>query len=162
MISLIAAVSKNGVIGKDGNLPWRLKDELKFFTDTTIGGNIIVGRKTYLAIGRPLEGRNTIIVSKNKNLKVEGCTVSNSLAEALEFSKLNGKEIFIGGGAKLYSDSFEIADRIYLTIVDCYSEGDVFFPFFDKRNWKEEKIYFQEKNQNNIYSWSVFLFEKID
>jgi len=126
---LIPAMTKSRVIGKDNNLPWKLPDDLKNFKRLTSGHTVIMGRKTYESIGRPLPNRNNIVVSSS--LQAEGVTVSSSLKEALHHAASLGKEIFIIGGAKVYEQALPLADALYISHVSEDHDGDTFFPPFE-------------------------------
>lgn len=127
MISLIAAVSKNGVIGRDQKLPWDLPEDLKRFKEITTGAPVILGRKTFESIGRLLPGRKNIIVTRRRDLLVPGAFVAASLEEALALAEA-APETFILGGGEIYRLALPIADRLYLTEVDVRIEGDATFP----------------------------------
>ena len=145
IISLIAAVAENNVIGKDNNLPWHLPTDMKYFRDTTMGHCVIMGRKNYDSIPlkyRPLDGRTNIVVTRQKDFKAEGCIVVNSVEEALKQAALvpplGGREaeVFIIGGADIYKQTIDIADKIYYTKIHHTFEGDAFFPEIDSVKWK--------------------------
>ncbi|MCB0771818.1 MAG: dihydrofolate reductase [Flavobacteriales bacterium] len=142
IISAIAAVAENGVIGKEGGLPWSLPDDMKFFQRTTLNHPVISGRKSYESIPpqfRPLRDRLNIVVTRDKNYVAPGAVVCHSLADALEKAKAEEtKEIFIIGGAQLYTEAIEagIVNRLYITTVHAKPEGDAFFPTIGKE-WKE-------------------------
>ncbi len=125
------------VIGNDGALPWRLPEDLRRFKALTLGCPVIMGRKTYDSIGRPLAGRLNIIISRTVE-KIEGCEMARSLDAAIATAKAqNPREIFIIGGAEIYRQAMGIADKMYLTEISRDSEGDAFFPRFAKKEWKE-------------------------
>lgn len=127
-LALIAAQAKNRVIGHGADIPWKVEGEQKIFKDITMGGTLIMGRKTYDSIGRPLPGRQTIIVSRNADLKVDGCLVTSSLDAAIEAANDLGAPTFIAGGGELYRQAIDIADEIHLTTIELQVDGDVFFP----------------------------------
>lgn len=133
-ISIIVAMSENRVIGKDGGIPWRLSDDQKNFRKVTMGHPIIMGRKTHESIGRPLDGRLNIILTRSTNYEAEGCTVVHSLDEAITKSG-DATEIFIIGGEAIYESCLPKTDRIYLTQVQATIEGDTFFPEIDLSEW---------------------------
>lgn len=133
---LILARSENGVIGKDGGLPWHIPEDLKHFKRNTIGHAIIMGRKTYESIGRPLPKRRNIVVTSNRALAIEGCDVVHSLDEAVALARTEDDEPRIVGGATLYIAALPIATRIYLTDVLRTVEGDTFFPELGDE-WRE-------------------------
>ena len=130
MVNLIVACAKNRVIGKNGAIPWHLPGELEYFRDVTMGGALIMGRKTYESIGHPLEGRLNIIISRSQVFEGGNVKTVSSPAEALELA--HGREIFICGGQSVYEDMLPLAERLYITQVDLEPEGDAFFPEFDE------------------------------
>lgn len=157
-ISLIVAKSKNNVIGKNNQLPWHLPADLKHFKQITMGKPIIMGRKTFDSIGKPLPGRRNMIISRDKQLFVEGCEVFNSIDDALSAVK-NEPEVMIIGGANLYAQTMSRAKCIYLTLIDAEIEGDTFFPELNQE-WKlvsEEKFSADEKN---LYPYCFQCYEK--
>jgi dihydrofolate reductase len=138
-VALIAAVADNGVIGKDGALPWRIPADLRWFRERTMGHHVVMGRKTWASIGRPLPGRTNIVVSRNRDLAVpQGVVLVEGLAEAIERATTAGDdEVFVIGGAELYRAALPHADRIYLTRVHADVSGDTWFPAIDERAWVE-------------------------
>jgi dihydrofolate reductase len=147
-IFLVAAVAKNNVLGKDNKLIWHLPADLKMFKNLTSYGTILMGRKTFESLGKPLPNRENVIVTKDVNYKQEGCLVFNSIEQALE--NLNSREkIFIVGGAQIYKECISMADKLYITHLDLDIEGDVFFPEIDSNVWrltKNEEGILDEKN----------------
>lgn len=135
-LSLIAAIAQNGVIGLDNTLPWYLPEDLKRFRALTTGHHIIMGRKTYESLNRLLPDRTTVIVSRNPAYSVPGALVVNSLQTALALCA-DDPEIFLIGGAELYRDGLEHADRLYLTEVHEEFHGDAHFPSWDRAQWEE-------------------------
>ena len=136
MISIIVAVAKNGVIGDKNSLLWHLREDMVHFRTTTSGHPVVMGRKTYDSIGRPLPKRTNVVITRDTNLAIEGCTVVHSLEEAVAmFDK--SEEVFIIGGAQIYAQALAVADRIYLTVIDKEYEGDTSFPEIDYSAWKE-------------------------
>ncbi|TNF27303.1 MAG: dihydrofolate reductase [Deltaproteobacteria bacterium] len=136
MISVVVAIGNNGEIGNKGQLLWHLPADLKKFKQTTMGHHMIMGRKTFESIGKPLPGRTTIIVTRNKDYAVNGCLVTSSVEEAIEVAKQAGEqEVMIVGGGEIYKQSLPLAQRIYLTEVDFVGEADTFFPRVDTQNW---------------------------
>lgn len=156
-ISLIVAMAKNRTIGLNNTLPWRCPEDLKHFKALTMGHHIIMGRKTFDSIGRPLPGRTTVVITRNIHLKIEGCTVVHSLAEALAACS-NDSEIFIVGGADIYAQSLPQADTLYLTEIQQGVEGDAFFPTIDLTNWSEtsREIRSQETPQPLKYHFVTY------
>lgn len=162
MLSIIVATDKNGLIGNGSQIPWHLPADFSYFKEKTLGHPVIMGRKTYDSIGRPLPGRENIIVTR-EDIKIGGVKVAHSIDEAIEISKdlKGGDEIFIIGGAGIYSQTIELVDRIYITYVDGEFEGDIFFPKIDEDKWKEVSRTDREKDEKNSHNMSFVLLEKI-
>lgn len=140
--ALIVAMAQNRVIGRNNNLPWYLPEDLKYFKRVTMGKPIIMGRKTFESIGRPLPGRTNIIVTRNKEYSADGIKVVHNLAEAkalcCSIAEIDGQsEAMVIGGAQIYQQALAYADRLYLTEVHGEVEGDAYFPEFDRANWQE-------------------------
>ncbi len=135
-ISLIVAMAKNRTIGVNNTLPWRCPEDLKHFKTLTMGHHMIMGRKTFDSIGKPLPGRTTVVVSRNNELKVEGCVVVHSLQEAIA-ACTEDPEIFVVGGAELYQQAISLVDTLYITEIQQEVEGDAHFPEFDMNAWRE-------------------------
>ncbi len=137
IISLVAAVDEKGGIGKDNQLPWHIPSDLKRFKQLTMGHCLVMGRKTYQAIGRPLTGRVMIVLTRQLDLTLEGCLVAHSLEEAIQLAELqNERELFIIGGGQIFKQAIPKADRIYLTTIHAATEADVFFPVLDMSEWE--------------------------
>lgn len=137
-ISLIAAIGKNRELGKNNKLLWDIPEDMKFFRETTKGHAIVMGRKTFESIGRPLPNRTNIIITRNPDYKQAGCITTTSIEEALETAKEHeSEEIFIIGGAQIYKESIQYADKLHLTIVDDAPEADAFFPEYEKKFTRE-------------------------
>ncbi len=139
IISAIAALSENRVIGRDNRLPWRLSVDLKRFKRLTTAHPILLGRKTFDSIGKPLPGRTNIVITRQAEWCPAGVLVAHSLDEALEFARVQegSEEVFIIGGAEIYRQSLAICDRLYLTMIHREIEGDAFFPPFGKEEFRE-------------------------
>lgn len=153
-VSIIAAVAENGVIGKDNQLIWKLSDDLKNFKRITKGHYVIMGRKTYESIGKPLPDRTNIILSENNNYKADNCLVFNSLDHALAYSiRYCQKEVFVIGGEHVFRDALQIASKIYLTKVKTTPEGDAFFPKIDYSRWIQKFRAEIKKNDRNDYDF---------
>jgi dihydrofolate reductase len=135
-LSVIAALARNRVIGRDNDLPWHLPEDLKRFRTLTMGHHIVMGRKTYESLGRLLPGRTTVIVTRNPDYNVPGAIVVHSLAAAVAACG-DDPEIFLIGGAELYQQSLALAGRLYLTEIDAEFEGDAWFPQFSAADWQE-------------------------
>ena len=136
MISIVVAASKNGVIGVDGDLPWRLPDDLRYFKQLTTGKPVVMGRKTYESIGRPLPNRHNIIISRNPAFEAAGCDVAASPEAAIELAG-DAEEIMVIGGGTIYEQFVDRANRIYLTRVHTHIDGDAFFATPDPDHWRE-------------------------
>jgi dihydrofolate reductase len=139
-LSLIAALAENRVIGVDNSMPWHLPGDFKYFKATTLGKPIIMGRKTWDSLGRPLPGRLNLVVTRQQNLQLEGAEVFTSLEAAVEraeewAAEQGVSEVMLIGGAQLYGQALEHADRLYLTRVALTPEGDAWFPAFDEGQW---------------------------
>ena len=156
-VSIIVAMSKNRVIGRDNDMPWHLSDDLKNFKKITINNTIIMGRLTYDSIGRPLPERKNIVLSRS--LVDPKVTVLNNLEEALKVSR-NEKEIFIIGGADLYSQTINIANKLYLTSINHEISGDKYFPDFDVDQWDRVESYSYKKNDFNSHNFKSEIFIK--
>ncbi len=150
-ISIIVAAAENNVIGKDNDMPWRLSADLKRFKKLTMGHHIVMGRKTFESIGKPLPGRTSVIITRNKDYKQEGCIVVHSLEEALQ--TINDDEIFVIGGGEIYNMAFEKADKLYLTRVHASLEGDTCIPEVNNR-WQEVEREDFQKDEKNQYDYS--------
>lgn len=135
-ISIIAAIANNRVIGIDNTLPWHLPEDLKHFKALTTGHHILMGRKTYESLGRPLPNRTSVVITRTRNSPIPGCIVANSIEDAIAACGADD-EIFFIGGAELYRQALNFADRIYLTEIQADFEGDAWFPEFDPLHWKE-------------------------
>jgi dihydrofolate reductase len=155
-LSIIAAIAKNGVIGHQNALPWHLPEDLKRFRALTTRHHIIMGRKTYESLNRLLPDRTTVIVTRNRDYKVAGALVANSLQQAIEQCD-NDKEIFLIGGAELYRDGLKFADKLYMTEIDAAFEGDAFFPEFNKGEWQETS---RERHNGEAFNFSYAIYQR--
>jgi dihydrofolate reductase len=135
-ISLIVAMARNRTIGVNNTLPWRIPEDLRHFKALTMGHHMIMGRKTFDSIGKPLPGRTTVIVTRNAALKAEGCIVAHSLQDAVK-ACAGDEEIFVVGGAELYAQALPLATTLYLTEIHQDVEGDAHFPQFNQGEWTE-------------------------
>ncbi len=160
-ISLIVAASTNNAIGKANAMLWHLPEDFKFFKNTTWGMPIIMGRKTFEAIGKPLPGRTNIIITSNKDWRAEGVIATSTIENAIKLAETtNAKEIFITGGGEIYKQSILIADKIYMTRVHTNIDGDTFFPSIDSSMWElvfEKNVVADEKN---IFDMSFQTWER--
>jgi len=157
MISIIAAIDERRGIGRDNKLLWHIPEDLARFKRITFGHPVIMGRKTYLSIGRPLPGRTNIIISRNKKYKAKDCIVCNSLEKAFKFAKSKDKkEIFIIGGGEIYKQAIGWADKLYLTIVKGDFRADTFFPEYQEFN----KMLAGQKMHNNKHQYQFLELTK--
>ena len=135
-ISVIAALAKNRVIGIENRLPWRLPEDLAHFKALTLGHPILMGRKTFESLGRPLPGRTNIVITRNADYKPDGCLVADSILAAIALCE-DAEEVFFIGGAELYTQAIPLAHRLYLTEVNIEAEGDAWFPDYDRSAFTE-------------------------
>jgi dihydrofolate reductase/dihydrofolate reductase (trimethoprim resistance protein) len=156
VVSLIVAVSKNNVIGNNNVIPWKIKGEQKRFKELTIGKTIIMGRKTFESIGKPLPNRRTIIISTTENISYDNCITVPSLEDAFALIKDN-EEVFVAGGGQVYKESMPYADKIYITVIDKIIDGNVYFPEVDDHDF--EKTY-EEKVDGEI-PYTYYTYERI-
>lgn len=157
-IAIIAAISTNMVIGRDNKIPWHISEDLIRFKALTIGHPIIMGRKTFESIGKPLPKRANIVITRDKDYSAPGINVAHSIDEAIETAraKEGSEEIFIIGGGQIYNQSMNLADRLYLTVVDEEIEGDVFFPDYSEF----KKIVSKKDSQSGDLKYSYLTLEK--
>jgi dihydrofolate reductase len=161
-ISLVVAASENNAIGKDNQLIWHLPNDLKFFKNTTWGFPVIMGRKSFESVNKPLPGRTNIVITTNPDWKAETVIVVNNLKDAIQkAAETNSKQIFIIGGGEIYKQSMDIADSIYITRVHADLEGDTFFPLIDESKWKLTSNQDFEADEKHAYSYSFQIWEKI-
>ncbi len=158
-VSLVVAMAKNRVIGKDNALPWRLKPDLKRFREITMGHAIIMGRKTYESIGRPLDGRKNIVITGNPAFHPDGVTVVGGVEAALRAA--GDGETMIIGGAMVYEQTLPRADRIYLTLIDECFEGDAYFPEIDRQEWKETEREVIGAGMDAEFGYSFVTLERV-
>jgi dihydrofolate reductase len=160
-ISIIVAVAQNGVIGRNNEIPWRLADDMRFFRRMTLHKPIIMGRRTFQSIGRPLPKRHNIIMTRDPLFKAEGCTVVHSVEEAL--AAANGaEEVVVIGGETIYEQFLPLADRIYLTQVAAVLEGDVNFPPYRPQEWGEVLRESFSADSENEYDFEIIVLERTD
>ncbi len=161
LLSLICAMDKNRLIGNNNKLPWHLPADLALFKRNTLGKPIIMGRKTFDSIGRPLPGRQNIVITSNPDWQAEGCDIANSVDQALALVK-NAEEAMLIGGASLYQQTIERADMLYLTLIDHTFNGDTWFPEFDPKQWTiAEKAFFDSNGTNSHpFSFIKYIREK--
>jgi dihydrofolate reductase len=158
MIKVIVAISKNRVIGDSNKLIWHIPADLKRFKEVTTGHPIVMGRKTYESIGRPLPNRRNIIITRDNDFQTKGCEVVNSIEEAL---LLTNNNCFIIGGGEIYKQTIHLAEQIYMTQVDEEFEGDTNFPELDK-SWYVSKREDFQKDEKNPYNYSFIFYERFE
>ncbi len=157
--SIIVAVSENGIIGKDNDLPWKLSADLQRFKKLTMGHPIIMGRKTWESIGFPLPGRTSIVVSRNPEYQLDGAITVESLPDAITTGKSeDSEELFAIGGYTIFEEALSLADRLYLTRVQAEVDGDVTFPNVDWSNWKltEEETFEADEKNDHPFSFQIY------
>jgi len=163
IISLIAAMTENRVIGKDNDLPWKLPDDMKYFQKTTKGHVVIMGRKNYDSLPpsfKPLPNRTNVILTRQNGYQAKDCVVINNLSQAFDFAKSEGeKEVFVIGGGQIYQEAISICDRIYLTEIKTEIEGDTFFPILDS-SWKEKSRAPHDVDDRHQFAFDFVVYEK--
>lgn len=161
-ISIIVAVSENGVIGKNNKLPWHLPKDTAFFKETTMGHCMVTGRNNYDSIGRPLPGRTMIVITRDKDFVAPGAIiVVGSIEEAIQkATELEKEEIFIIGGGEIYRQTLHLADKLYVTRVHESFEGDVFFPQINEDEWLEVGALFVPVDEKNKYPFTFCFFDR--
>lgn len=160
MLTIIAAVAENNALGKNNDLIWRLPADLKRFKKITLGHHIIMGRKTFESLGKPLPNRTTIIITRNKNYKVDNCIVVNSLEKAIIAAKDDPNPFILGGG-EIYKDAMVHADILDLTLVHhSFEDADTFFPEIDFEKWEEIKREDFEADETHDYDYSFVTYKK--
>ena len=161
IISMIAAMGKNRVIGKANKMMWHLPLEFAYFKETTLGHCLITGRKNIQAQGRPLPGRTNIVVTRQKDFTLEGCIIVHSIEEGIEYARTQGEtEVFITGGGQIYKEALPLTDKIYLTTVDYEEDGEVYFPVFDESLYSKELKAQQEVGPKNKLDWKAFIYTR--
>ncbi len=164
-ISLISAMANNRVIVIDNQMPWHLPADFAWFKKHTIGKPIIMGRKTYESIGRPLPKRLNIVVSRDPNLSIDGVMIANSLEQAFEFAKTHEEsqheEVMVIGGDSIYQAVLPQADKLYLTFVDADIQGDAYFPEFDSQEWQEAYSENYLADENNSFDMRFVIYQRV-
>lgn len=164
IISLIAALTRNRVIGKDNDLPWHLPDDMRYFMQTTFGHHVIMGRKNYDSLPhkfKPLPNRTNIIVTHQVNFIAEGCRVVNSIDEAIEIARANDEgELFIIGGAQIYHQAIPLAHYLYLTEIHSDVDGDTYFPEFDRTQWTEVSRKSHAMDERHRFAFDFVIYKR--
>jgi dihydrofolate reductase len=165
IVSAIAALAKNRVIGKDNDLPWRLPDDMKFFMETTKGHHVIMGRKNYDSLHpkfKPLPHRTNIVITRQENFDAPGCIVLHAVEPGLEIARKNSEtECFIIGGAEIYKLAMPYTTRLYLTEIDAVVEGDTLFPEVNSSQWKEVSRVHHAADQRHTYAFDIVVYDRI-
>lgn len=163
-ISLIVALARNHAIGFNNSMPWHLPEDLRYFKRVTLGKPVIMGRNTFESIGRPLPGRPNIVISRNSAYPAEGITLVQSLDAALQAAQkllpVDQQEVMVIGGAQIYAQALERADRLYLTEVDAEPQADAFFPQFARSEWREVARESHQACDKNPYAYSFVVLER--
>jgi len=158
-IALIVALARNCVIGRDNQLPWRLSADLQHFKQLTMGKPVVMGRKTYESIGKPLPGRTNIVLTRDTDFKAEGCVLVHDVDAALAAGG-DAEEIMVMGGSNLYAQLLPRADRLYLTEVHADIDGDASFPDFDRQRWRELSRESHSSDERNQYPFDFVVLER--
>lgn len=158
IISIIVAIAQNHAIGKDNKLLWYLPNDLKHFKTITSGHTVIMGRKTYDSVGKPLPNRRNIVITRQR-IDIAGCEVVNSLEEAIALCKTE-EEVFIVGGAEIYRQAMAVTNRIYLTIIHQDFDGDTYFPEIEENKWKETEREDYQPDEKNKLAYSFITLER--
>lgn len=159
--SMIVAVSSNGVIGRDGDLPWHLPADLRHFKNTTMGHHLIIGRRTWIEVGKPLPGRTMVVVTRSRSFSADGVAVVHSVEDALKIAR-DDDEPFIGGGSQIYRIALarKLVDRIYLTRIHAEVEGDTHFPDLDANQWELVSEDHHEADEKNEFAYSFLRYQR--
>lgn len=164
VIALVVAVAENGVIGADGGLPWRLPTDLRHFKEVTMGGPVIMGRKTWDSIGKALPGRHNIVVTRNAHLRFEGADTANSLEQAISLAQSGlddaAVETFVIGGGAIFDDAMPLADRLYVTHVEQEVAGDTYFPVIDEAVWEVVETVIPERSERDSADMVFVTYER--
>lgn len=159
-ISLVVAVSENGGIGKDNQLLWHLPNDLKFFKKVTSGHTVIMGRKTFESIGRPLPNRRNIVITRQKALNATGIETATSITDAINLAK-DEEELFIIGGAEIYKQTLPLADRIYLTKVWVHLDADAFFQTLNPEQWRVVEREDHTADEKHAFPYSFIIMDRL-
>lgn len=165
-IVLVAAVAENGVIGRDNQLPWRIRSDLKYFRSVTMNKPVVMGRKTYLSIGKTLPGRTNIVVTRDKDFSAPGILVANSIDRALDAARgdalrRNADAIAVIGGTEIFEQTMSRAGRLALTLVHAKPKGDTYFPKIDTGAWREIERREQAKGPDDDYGFTFVTYERL-
>lgn len=164
-ISLIVAMGRNRVIGRDNGLPWRISSDLAFFKQVTLGKPVLMGRKTFQSIGRPLPGRHNIVISRNLSLVPEGVEMASDLPEGMRLAeaaaeRMGADEVLVIGGAEIYAQALPLADRVYCTEVAAAPQGDAYFPLLDSSQWVESQREHRESGPKDDHDFALVRYDR--
>ena len=161
MVTIVVAMAKNNAIGKDNQLLWHLPSDLKHFKELTSGHPIIMGRKTFESIGKPLPNRTNIVISRKKDWFQEGILIVGSIKEAVKFAKKIDEEVFVIGGGNIYEQTIDLADKLEVTLVDAELGADTFFPKINEKVWQKTNEEYHQKDEKNEFDFCFQTFERI-
>ena len=159
-LSILVAMANNRVIGARGAIPWHLPDELKLFKKLTMGHHMIMGRKTWESIGKPLPGRTSVIVTRQPGFRAPGAIIAHSLDEAIAASS-GDSEIFVIGGSEIFAEALPRAGRIYLTTVDAAPEGDTYMPDFEPGDWRVASSQSHARDERHPHAYHHVIYERV-
>lgn len=160
MISLMVAMDENRLIGKNNKLPWYLPADLQYFKKVTMGHPIVMGRKTFESIGRVLPGRENVIVTRNHDYKVEGCTILHDVSEIKTFADTSEEEVFVIGGAEIFKEILPVTDRLYITQIHEVFEGDTYFPEINEAEWENVVTIPGVTDDKNLHAHDFIVLRK--
>lgn len=160
MLSLVVAMGKNRCIGKDGQMPWHLPADLKHFKKLTSGHPVVMGRKTFESIGKPLPARTNIVITRNTDYLQEGVLVVGSIKEALKFGQKINDKVFIIGGGEIFKETLSLAEELVITEIDFEPEGDTFFPVVPAEEWEEISKECHAADEQNTYDFCIITYKK--
>src|SRR4051812_44978501 len=158
--SIVVAVAANGVIGRHNQLPWKLPDDMAYFKKVTMGHPVVMGRRTWESIGKPLPGRTNIVVTRQRGYQAPGAIVVDSLDEAWKAAG-DAAEVSIIGGTTLFEETLPVADRIHLTEVQADVAGDVYFPRFDRKHWRETEVARHAADGRHAYPFRIVVLDRV-
>ena len=163
LISIIVAMDEEGGIGVDNQLPWHLPEDLKYFKNKTMGHHVIMGRKTFQSLSKPLPGRTNIVLTRNHSYSPEeDVLITHSLLEALSLARNRGEEeVFIAGGGAIYRQSLTFTDRLYMTVVEAQTGADVFFPSINPNNWVERCRSYHPTDKEHAFAFSRIILDRV-
>ena len=160
-IILIAAIDRTNAIAKEGEIPWKIKDDLAIFKEKTMGHTLLVGRKTYESMGRALPGRETMILTSQEDYEADDALVFHSLSKCISYAISKGEtDLYVIGGAEIYKQTMDIATHLYLSLVDTIVQGDTFFPDYHERKWERTYMEAHEANERNEFAFFYLEYER--